>query len=246
MNIEEAKLILAAYRPGTADDADPHFAEALKLVRTDAELAAWFKAEQAADAALRAKLKSTPLPDDLLANIQSGLQERLNGRPRRNPFPLALAASIVVLGLLAGLLVFRPDPKAVPGSFAAFREDMSQQLQTMPSLDFNTDRLVEVREWLAKQPLGGEVELPEALTKFPSLGCRTMDWNGHKAALVCFMIEGEVLHVLVMPKGDLPDAPNEAMVYAKVNGRNTATWTRGNHRFVAISQADESVMRAVL
>ena len=58
MNREAAKIVLAACRPNGADANDPLVAEALALVQRDAELRAWFAAEQAADKAIAAKLKA--------------------------------------------------------------------------------------------------------------------------------------------------------------------------------------------
>jgi len=69
MNNQEAKFILAAYRPGGQDASDPLFAEALEQVRRDPELATWFEAEQHFDAAMSEKLKGEPVPPELRANI---------------------------------------------------------------------------------------------------------------------------------------------------------------------------------
>jgi hypothetical protein len=41
MSIEDAKLILSAYRPGDQDADDPQFREALELTRHDPDLARW-------------------------------------------------------------------------------------------------------------------------------------------------------------------------------------------------------------
>ena len=83
MNREEAKSVLVVCRPNGADANDPRLAEALSLVKNDAELRAWFEAEQSADKAIAAKLKAAPLPDDLLARIRGGTQARIAGKPRR-------------------------------------------------------------------------------------------------------------------------------------------------------------------
>ena len=47
MDRQQAKQILELYRPGV-DDADPQFAEALALSRTDPELRRWLGPETSA------------------------------------------------------------------------------------------------------------------------------------------------------------------------------------------------------
>jgi hypothetical protein len=51
MNIEEAKLILSAYRPDGQDAGDPQFQEALELTKQNPDLARWFAEAQAWDIA---------------------------------------------------------------------------------------------------------------------------------------------------------------------------------------------------
>ena len=77
MNRDEAKLVLVACRPNGADANDPRMAEPLARVQRDAELRAWFRAEQAADKLIAAKLKTAPLPEGLLEQIRVGTQARL-------------------------------------------------------------------------------------------------------------------------------------------------------------------------
>lgn len=246
MNIEEAKIILAACPPNGADVNDPRRAEAFVLVSSDAELRAWYEAEQATDAIIAAKLKTAPLPPDLLANIRAGVAARQAGRPRFRPVTLALAASIVLLGLIAGLLLNRPA-STEPGTFAAFRADMVTFLHEMPKLDIAADRAVEMRQWLNRQPSLASVQLPQGLEKFPGIGCRTVEWQGRKLALVCFMVEGRVMHVFVMPRATFPELPAaNAPQFAKVGEQNTASWASGDSLYVIFTQSDESVLRAVL
>lgn len=62
MNNEEAKLILAAYRPSGQDATDPLFAEALEQARRDPDLKTWFKAQLAFDTSVAAKLREVQPP----------------------------------------------------------------------------------------------------------------------------------------------------------------------------------------
>jgi hypothetical protein len=246
VNREEAKILLSACRPNGADGNDLRLAEALALVQRDAELRAWFEAEQAADKAIAAKLKTVPLPDDLLERVRSGTQARLADRSRRPSFTLAMAASLALLGLVAALWLNRP-PSVMPGSFAAYRVDMAQFLREFPKLDITTDRLPEVRAWLTQQHPLTRANIPPEFQRFPSIGCRTVEWEGKKLALVCFMVEGQVVHLFVMPRSAFPDAPlNPTPLFAKVGQQNTAGWSNGENLYLVVTQADEALLRKVL
>lgn len=246
MNREEAKSVLVVCRPNGADAKDPRLTEALALVQRDAELRAWFEAEQAADKAIAAKLKAAPLPEDLLARVRAGTQARITGQPRRPSFTLAMAASLALLGLIATLWLNHEKP-APPGSFAAYRTDMAQFLRTFPNLDITTDRLPEVREWLSSQHPLTQANLPKALEGFPSIGCRTVEWQGKKLALVCFMVEGQVVHLFVMPRTAFPDAiVNSTPQLAKVGSQNTASWSTSENLYLLVTQADKALLEKFL
>src|SRR2546430_17331964 len=98
MNREEAKEILALYRPGIDDPNEPDIAAALELTKEDAELARWFAEQSALYNATRQKLKELPVPDQLL--------ERILANPGRTPLlwrsPLLWAAAAAIV-LFAGL-----------------------------------------------------------------------------------------------------------------------------------------------
>jgi hypothetical protein len=246
VNREEAKSVLVACRPNGADANDPLFAEAMALVKNDAELRAWFEAEQAADKLIAAKLKAAPLPPDLLARVRAGTQARIVGQPRRSLPALAMAASFAVLGLIAALWLNRA-PSAPPGSFAAYRADMAQFLRDFPKLDLTTDRLPEVRDWLSRQHPAVRAKIPQGMERFPSIGCRTVEWQGRKLALVCFMVEGQVVHLFVMPRTAFPDAGlGSTPSFAKVGPQNTASWSNEDNLYLVVTSGDAAILPKLL
>jgi hypothetical protein len=76
MDNHETKAILACYRPGRDDPADPHFVEALGQARHDPELARWLERQTALDGALHKKLTQIPVPAGLRENILAQLPVR--------------------------------------------------------------------------------------------------------------------------------------------------------------------------
>lgn len=69
MTQEQAKLILASYRPNGADDSDPAFQEALQLAADNGELGSWLAREKARDSAFADMLADLAIPEDLRDSV---------------------------------------------------------------------------------------------------------------------------------------------------------------------------------
>jgi hypothetical protein len=75
MQREEAQNILQLCRPDNSEDRnDPLIAEALELLKQDAELRTWFDEQQALDAKIRNDLNRIEPPADLYAAILTGMR----------------------------------------------------------------------------------------------------------------------------------------------------------------------------
>ncbi|MEM9160460.1 MAG: hypothetical protein AAGB46_15545 [Verrucomicrobiota bacterium] len=75
MERDEAKAILELYRPGSIEDAqDPMIAEALGLLQIDADLKAWFDAQQAIDTRISGTYNQVEAQADLKASILAGMR----------------------------------------------------------------------------------------------------------------------------------------------------------------------------
>ncbi len=243
MNREQAKEILSAYRPGTDDEGDPVFAEALRLAGRDPELAAWLTERQAFDAAVSRRLAASPLPAELLNAIRAGVSHRQRAAHRRREIVLGLAACLMLLLGLAGLW-WRGRSRSERTGFSACRRDMVEFLRRFPRLDLETANLAQARQWLANARHLHQVQIPARLQRFPTIGCRTLDWHGQKLALVCFMVDGEVVHFIVIPRGSIPGGPlNPQPQFARVDGMTTVAWTRGALTYLVLSKTSERFLR---
>lgn len=85
MQHDEAKSILSLCRPEHPDDrADPLIAAALEQLAQDAELRAWFEAEQIADAAIAEELGTIEVPADLKPRLLAAARaQRANTAPEQ-------------------------------------------------------------------------------------------------------------------------------------------------------------------
>jgi hypothetical protein len=244
MDKERAKLVLQSYRPGGDPGSDAEMAEALGVAERDAELRAWFAEQQEIDQRLRRKLRDAAPPADLLDEIVAGLPRTASIAPRRRWIqPLALAAAIVLLFGSAALLWHE---RSVPQgqSFAAFHAEMGSFLKTFPTLDIRTEKHSVVREWLASKPRFASGQIPQGLEKFPAIGCRELEWRGQPAALVCFMVDGHVVHLFLLPKQTWAAPADETTPQVTRDGKWTAaTWIRGEITYVTVTRASEEFLK---
>jgi len=243
MSRDQAKEILSAFRPGTEDERDPVFVEALQLAAQDGELSAWLAERQAFDSAFKRRLSASPLPEGLLEQIRIGATLRQTKARQRRRRLLALAACLVLLLTLAGLCLYQWNLTETT-QFSACRSDMVDFLQHFPKLDLETANLAQARQWLADTRHLQQVQFPTGLQRFPTIGCRTLEWHGHGLALVCFMVDGEVVHFIVIPRSRIPDGPpTSEPQFARVGRETTVAWSRGDLTYMVLSKASEGFLR---
>lgn len=239
MNSLEAKFILEACRSVRLDESDPKIAEALRMMESDPELAQWFAASQEYDRTVIAKLKSVPVPEDLAERILAGraLEHPSPGRGSMGRW-LALAALVIVLATLAALLI----PRSRPGDIVTFRHDMEEFMDRGwdRTFDLSDPEFAKVKLWLESRNSALRIKLPAALATSPTLGCKNLDWHGNTATLICFLPKdaGTVVHILMVDRRALTDAPGEQPQLARLTRWNSAIWTSGDKVYLALTKAE--------
>jgi len=239
MNSLEAKFILEACRAGEIDASDPKLAEALQAMESDPELARWFAAAQELDRAIINKLKAVPVPEDLLARIRAG--DSTVATPARRWSRrrwLGLAAAVAALAAPASLFLTR----ARPGPLAAFRDDMADFMDRRwdKTFDLADPEFAAIKQWLESRSNSIQIDVPLTLAASRTLGCKTLKWRGHRTALVCFVPKGAgtVVHIFVLNRLALTDAPGVEPQPAKLPNWNSAAWSRGDKVYLALTTAD--------
>jgi hypothetical protein len=90
---------------------------------------------------------------------------------------------------------------------------------------------------LGKSQAPTEFNLPAGLQGRPALGCRVVEWNGHKVSLLCFELENRrMAHLLVVDRSALRDPPGSAPQYARFGKIATAAWSQGERVYLLASQ----------
>ena len=251
MNNQDARHILALFRPGTADENDPFFQEARQLAKTDPELARWLDAHCEAYLALRQKLQAIPIPPGLKEQI---LSERKIQRPLFQKYgrPLLAAAAAVVLLLGLASLFWRHHGPA--DRFAAWRKRMTETALRSYYMDLTANDPVLIRNFLKEKNAPADFSLPAGLKTAALAGCVVSHWQGSPVSMICFKSgrplppgDQSDLWLFVIDSKSVPNAPAPgAPVFARVNKAATAGWSNANKAYLLAAVGDEAFLRKYL
>jgi anti-sigma factor RsiW len=244
MDRQSAKQILACYRPGRDDPADPAFGEALEQARRDPELAHWLAQQTAFDAVVSETLRDLPVP----ANLRKQILAHVSAPPIarvwwRQPAFRAAAVALVALAVMAGVwLANQPD------TFDAYRQQMAALVSGDYDMKIKSTDLKEIRQYLASQGWPSDYALTPAMQRLEAEGGSVIKWHGKKISLVCVQAgDDKDLFLFVVPRSVLPGAPaTEIPQFASVGGMMTAAWSVGDQLYLLASHADEKLLRRYL
>lgn len=247
MTHQQAKLLLQSCRPGGQDAMDPLHGEALKLVRGDPELARWFEAEQAIDAAIGAKLREVPVPHEPREEILAlGIPPVSAKREWRwTGIRLAAAAAVALLLTLAAIWL---RASTLP-AFASFEKDVLRRAVAGPEhLALASGDFSEIRQWLHARGIPGEINLPAGLHGALPHGCQVLDWGRAKVALICFVPDGRPhVDLLVIDSARYRDfLPPKTPRFGQSGEFATAVWSSGGKTYLLAARMDVEELRRFL
>jgi hypothetical protein len=228
MTKEEAKKILAAYRPGDEDRFDSHFVEALQETERDAELAQWFSEQQEFDCAVAAHLKSVPVPFGLKTRILANVTPRAATKSRWVA-PLAAAAALFLIAQL--ISVWRGSAQH-SGSLSDYEQEMMSFVKLEPPLEMQSLEIGPIKQWIAerKAPLA---EIPPGVAAVETMGCRILSFRGHPVTLICFCHGQTVAHLFMVDRVALPTLrPRNPPTLASEGDWTIATWADQHYAYM--------------
>jgi hypothetical protein len=247
VNKLEAKKILTLYRPGTADETDPSFADARQLTKVDPDLALWFEAHCESYHVLREKFHAVPIPLGLKERILSqGKVDRSLLEKYWAPLLAAAACVALIFGLAAGLGPFH----GLTHSYAAYRKRMTETALRNYYMDLRATDPTRVRDFLKAKNAPADYDLPARLKTAPVVGCLVSSWQGSPVSMICFKSgrplppgEASDLWLFVTDRKNVPNAPAPgAPVFAHVNKAATASWSDDKQNYLLAAVADESFL----
>ena len=200
MTTEEAKRILAAYRPGDQDRVESCFAEALQKIEKDPELARWFAQEREFNRAVAAHLGSVPVPFGLKTRILANVAPR---RAMKSRWPTALTAAAVAFLFFALLIGVWRGWSEHFGSLGDYEQEMMSFVKLQPPLEMQSLEMGPIKQWISerKMPLA---EIPPGIAAVETMGCRILSFRGKPVTLICFCHGHTVAHLFMVDRAALP------------------------------------------
>src|ERR1035441_4741307 len=170
MNDEEAKQILALYRPGTDDRIDPYFKEAVERTKPspqqprwqdtpDSELGRWFQEHCASHLSIRSKFLKIPTPPGLKDQI---LGECKTPSARIIPLrPMVFLAAAAVLALCLSLTALFWRSHSREDDFNTYRSRMARTALQPYGMDLQSHNLQSINAFLAGRKAPADYILPD-------------------------------------------------------------------------------------
>ncbi len=187
MNDEEAKNILALYRPGTDDRTDPYFQEALERTKPfpqqkrwqdkpDPELGRWFQEHCSSYLSIRNKFLKMPVPPALKDRILAGCKTPAAKIIPLRPMVLLSAAAVLALCLSLTALLWRSHSRR--DDFNTYRSRMARTALQPYGMDLQTNNLQSINAFLAGRQAPADYVLPDGVSKAQPVGCAVLHWQG--------------------------------------------------------------------
>lgn len=242
MNNDEAKFILAAYRPDGRDASDARFAEAIAQAERDPELRAWWERQRAFDTKVAAKLAEVMPPPGLRDSILAGGRV---SQPRRRAWnrPVWLAAAAAVALLTIAAVTLRPSLRAPSlQDLAAFAVkdlavDYTGHTGFPPGLDGVQGQLA-----AAALPLPQGMKL--SLAELRRERCRTVSIAGREVFEICFQRDGSWFHLYAARRSDFSSGRPDAKPLLISEGNFSATaWADSANAYALVVRGGAATLQ---
>lgn len=246
MNINEAKQILLAWRPGCPELEDNSVGEALALAEAEPKLKEWLSLHGELQERAALSLRGMPVP--------VGLREAILLRAQKiEPFPVLAwwqqrrvwAAAAVVM-LLVGTAMFWIGDDS-DASVEVFRSRMVGAVLRQYSMDIVTNDMAAVRSFLAAKQAPADYVLTEKLGRLPVSGAGVLSWRSEKVSMVCLdSPQRGTLFLFVVDAAavDFGSAPTRE--FAIVKDLATVTWTNAGRTYVLAGQGGRAELERYL
>jgi len=240
VNSQEAKRILALYRPGSAEAEEPELREALEQTRQDPRLRQWFEQYCAFQEAMRQKFRQLEVPPGLNDSI---LAKNKIVAPLvwwRRPAWLAAAAAIVIL---LGLSAFWPDQRQ-GDQFADYRARMVRTASRQYRMDMLTNDHNPIRRFFATNGAPADYVLSKGLEPLSVTGAGLLRWADTRVSMVCFdRGDQQMLFLFVVNRAAVKSPPPATPQVRKVFDLQTLSWSQGSNVYILAGPEDPRMLQ---
>lgn len=243
MTHDEAKFILRSYRPGTPDDRDPVFAEALALADRDPVLRAWWESQRAFDDAVARKLTALAPSSGSLELILAGARAQRRSRRRMRTLAWLAAAAVAILLTLVGTQRFRFGP-IKEESLTAFA--LADTRHNLWGHQGHAPALTALHEALNQGDLRARASRLLDISALRADGCRSVRVAGREVFEICFGPEHE-FHLYLAKRTDFPkEGLGESPVMTEQGRFSIATWADEEHVYSLVTYVGSESLRRLL
>ncbi len=245
MTRQEAQSILLRYRLGD-EVHDLEAAQALEVIRQDAELQRWFERHLASQSELRSRLREIPVPSGLKEQILDAQRKNKIIRPThlwRQPAWLAAAACFVIL-LGLGVYLFQPRR---PDRFSDYRARMVETALRGYGMDVNTPDMSKLRQYFSSKGAPAEYPVGKALERTPLTGGCVLTWRSNPVSMACFDRGNKrMVFLFVIQRKAARGAPLETPEMVRENKLQTISWSVGDKTFLLAGEEGAEKIRDYL
>ncbi len=251
---------LIAYDPDLGAPPTEAIAEALEASMQDASLRAQHESECAFDRAFREKLGEIPVPADLASRICAEYDRRsnVNGagiESSATPRSRGWWTHIALLGsMAAAIVILTLTYTFIVNPFGA--RETPELREMVVSLDASFTSLgamvrpgdyEEISTHLTYSNAPVPKTIPKGINPEQSLGCRVMDINGVRVAMICFGRDDTSFHLFVISREAMPNLANilRPIIYEMEN-THCATWTDEQNIYVLATPSSRQVLLSAL
>ena len=248
MTSQEAKEQLLLYRPGTADAEASEMAEALELMRQDAELGRWFAERCKVQIALQRRFQEIAVPAALREQIVS---EYRASQRRQKLRRAAVAAAVACCALvIVALSLFKPEP--ADKSLTAFARRMAKEVRDGSyAMDLETNNVAGIRAYLAAKQGYADYAMPQGLQTVANAGCGILRWQNQKVSMICFRTgrpmspaQKSDLFLFVVDRSAIANPPTSKQpVFGHQNRMVTATWIEGDRVYFLAATGENASLQ---
>jgi hypothetical protein len=225
-------------------------AEALDQVKRDPELAAWFQEHCAVYQAIRAKLKSVPVPPNLKRDIV--VASAGHARTARNIIHLPASAKVLLAAAavvaVAAVAWFQFNSRPAENTFFRFADRMARSVQRngAPYMQMYDTNQTDVLAYFKSKDRPVDFNLSDALKQLPAEGGSAITWNNHPVEMLCLKGTAGNLWVFVMDKKVVPDAPGSKTQFRKIGNLMTASWSNGDKVYLLAGAGTDEDLKKYL
>ena len=123
-------------------------------------------------------------------------------------------------------------------------------LRSYPKMDLETADLAQIRQFLVRTQAHGDYILPKGLQAATPTGCATLNWQGHRVAMICFNSGKSAtatvpdLFLFVVDRSALQSPPAATPPQlSQVSRLALASWSKGDKTYVLAGFGDQTFIQ---